>query len=117
VGAVRISLTGIPAEGRHGASPGERDRPQGFTVDLEVEVEAEGDSLEGTADYRRMAEVARATVAGTSFELLESLARAVAEAVVGLDRVRTVTATVHKPAAARSVGASDVAARATLGER
>ena len=31
----RLFLTGITAEGRHGANPREKDEPQGFVVDLD----------------------------------------------------------------------------------
>src|SRR5919197_4738119 len=74
----RLFLTGITCSGRHGATPGEKDEPQDFVVDLDDEVEAGGDELGPTADYRTAIETARATVEGESFDLLESLAKAVA---------------------------------------
>ena len=48
----RLFLTGIRAEGRHGARTGEKDEPQPFVVDLDLEVEVHDDSIEATADYR-----------------------------------------------------------------
>ena len=110
----RILLEGIRASGRHGANPGERDGPQEFVVDLEVTVEVEQDSLEQTADYRELADLARATVENDSFELLETLADAVALAVFDQGSVKTVTATVHKPAAAKSLGVADVSAESVV---
>ena len=44
-----IRVRGIRAEGRHGASAGERDDPQPFEVDLDVEVEAAGVVDDGEA--------------------------------------------------------------------
>ena len=38
----RIFLSGIRAAGRHGANPGEKDRPQEFVVDLDIDLFAEG---------------------------------------------------------------------------
>lgn len=111
----RIQLTGIRAEGRHGASPGERDRPQEFVIDIDVQVEVAADSLAETADYRVVADTTRAVVSGTSLILLESLAQAVAEAIQGLDSVRVVTVVVHKPSAADRMGVRDVSARVSLG--
>lgn len=109
----RLYLTGIAASGRHGANPGEKDEPQTFVVDLDVEVEVGADRLSSTADYRELIRTARETVEREAFELLESLADAVATAVLARDGVRTVRATVHKPAAARSNDTQDVAAAAT----
>jgi dihydroneopterin aldolase len=112
---MRISLMGIAVQGRHGANPGERDYPQDFVVDLDVLLEYSEDSLETTIDYRLLAQVVRDTVGGTSLVLLESLAEAVASAMFEYPTVLEATATVHKPAAARSLGVEDVAASATVG--
>jgi dihydroneopterin aldolase len=110
----RLFLTGIAASGRHGASPGEKDRLQDFVVDLDVEVVVSSDDIEATADYRRLVQTARDIVAGESLDLLESLADAVAQAVSGLPMVVRATAIVHKPAAARSSEIQGIAAAATV---
>lgn len=110
----KLLLTGITCSGRHGANPGERDRPQGFVVDLEVDVEIGDDALSSTADYRTLIRTARETVERESFELLESLAAAVAKSALALDGVASVRVTVRKPAAARSNDVGDVAAVVTV---
>ena len=110
----RLFLTGIAASGRHGANPGEKDQPQDFVVDLDVEVEVARDDLDATADYRELIRTARDTVAGESFDLLEALAAAVASAVAAHPGVARATAIVHKPAAARSNDVQGVAAAATV---
>jgi dihydroneopterin aldolase len=109
----RVFLSGIRAAGRHGVNPGEKDAAQEFVVDLDVEVTVAADRIDATADYRRLASEARETIAGGSFDLLETLAEAVAAAVVALPRVVSATAVVHKPAAARSLSIDGVAAAAT----
>jgi dihydroneopterin aldolase len=114
VTTTRLFLTGITASGRHGANPGEKDAAQDFVVDLDVEVEVGGDDLAATADYRALIRTARTTVEETSFDLLESIAHAVATAVLDGPGVRRVTALVHKPAAARSNDVAGVAAGATV---
>jgi len=111
----RLFLTGITASGRHGANPGEKDLPQDFVVDLDVEVEVSSDDIGATADYRKLIQTARDVVAGTSFDLLESLADDVARAVARMPRVIRATAIVHKPAAARSSEIQGIAAAATVG--
>lgn len=112
----RSFLSGIRVAGRHGANPGEKDRPQEFVVDLDVEVTVDADAVDATADYRRLAAIARETVERRSFDLLESLADGVARAVAATGHVQRVTAVVHKPAAARSIGVDGVAAAATAGD-
>jgi dihydroneopterin aldolase len=115
VPSARVLLSGITALGRHGANSGERDDAQEFVVDLDVSLEVGSDSLDRTVDYRVLADVARDTIAGTSFVLLESLAEAVARAIYVFSPVLEVTATVHKPGAAENMGLDDVAAEATVG--
>ena len=112
---VHLFLSGIRASGRHGANEGERDRPQEFVVDLDVEVDPDADELDATADYRKLAETARAVVEQESFVLLERLAQMVAALVVELPGAVHATAVVHKPAAMRSIGIDGVAAAASAG--
>ena len=109
----RLFLTGISSEGHHGATPGEKDHAQSFVIDLDVEVDVTGDEIGATSDYRQLIRTARETVSATSFDLLETIADAVARAVAEQPRVRTATAVVHKPAAAMSNEVMGVAAAAT----
>jgi dihydroneopterin aldolase len=109
----RLFLNGITARGRHGANPGEKDEPQDFVVDLDVEVGVGDDRLASTADYRSLIRTARDTVEQGSFDLLETLAHAVADAVVKQEGVVRVNAVVHKPGAARSNEVQGVAAAAS----
>jgi dihydroneopterin aldolase len=109
----RIAIRGISTFGRHGASTGEADEPQEFVVDLDVTVDPTGDTLGATADYRALVGATLETVERTSLVLLESLARAVADAVFTISHVTRVTATVHKPRAAESLDVEDISASAT----
>jgi dihydroneopterin aldolase/2-amino-4-hydroxy-6-hydroxymethyldihydropteridine diphosphokinase len=109
-----IRVDGIVAEGRHGANPGERDRPQTFIVDVELDVENEEDSMEDTADYTAVAETVRETIARTSYELLETVAYETARAVYGLPKVERASVVVHKPGAAKAMGVDDVSVQATV---
>ena len=110
----RIMLSGIRASGRHGANPGEQLEPQEFVVDLDLSVEVHGDDIDATTDYRAIADEARAAIENNSFQLLESLAEAVARAVYGLEGVFRVVAIVHKPGAAASLGIDDVSCEAVI---
>lgn len=107
-----VRISGIQARGRHGVLEWERERPQAFVVDLELEVEAAGDDLTSTADYDRVVPAVQDLVAGESYRLIETLARRIAEVVSRMHGVRSCRATVHKPQAAESLGVADVSAEA-----
>jgi len=110
----RLFLSGIAAIGHHGARPGEKDEPQDFVVDLDLEVEVGADTIAETADYREVSDAVRAVVVEGSYDLIEVMARDVAERVLALDHVTRVTAVVHKPDAARRLDIDGVAAAVTL---
>jgi dihydroneopterin aldolase len=110
----RLFLSGIAAIGHHGARPGEKDEPQDFVVDLDLEVEVGADTVAETADYRGVSDAVRAVVVEGSYDLIEVMARDVAERVLELDHVTRVTAVVHKPDAARRLDIDGVAAAVTL---
>jgi 7,8-dihydroneopterin aldolase/epimerase/oxygenase len=112
----RLFLSGIHAEGRHGARPGEQDTPQPFVVDLDLEVEVGGDTIEATADYRGVSEQVRAIVEERSFDLIESMAAAIADACLAIDPITRATVVVHKPNAASRLGIDGVAAAITRPE-
>jgi dihydroneopterin aldolase len=112
----RLFLTGIHAEGHHGARPGEKDGSQPFVVDLDLEVEVGEDEIGGTADYRNVSDRARVIVEDGSFDLIESMAEAIARACLGFDHVLRVSVVVHKPSAATRLGIDGVAAAVTLPE-
>lgn len=107
-----VRIAGIEAEGRHGVLEWERERPQPFLVDLELEVEAAGDDLTTTADYARLVPAVQDLVSGESYRLIETLANRIAAVVAGMPGVRACRATVHKPGAAESLGVADVSAEA-----
>jgi dihydroneopterin aldolase len=111
----RLFLSGIRASGHHGARPGEKDDPQEFVVDLDIDVEVSGDAIEATADYRAVTESVRAVIERGSFDLIEAMADAVARQVLALPKVTRVTAVVHKPNAALRLGVDGVAAAVTVG--
>jgi 7,8-dihydroneopterin aldolase/epimerase/oxygenase len=109
----RLFLSGIRAEGHHGARDGEKEEPQPFVVDLDLEVDASDDSIEATADYRGITETVRQVLEQGSFDLIETMADAIARRVASIAHVTKVTAVVHKPNAAGRLGIDGVAAAAT----
>jgi dihydroneopterin aldolase len=110
----RLFLSGIRAEGRHGARAGEKDEPQPFVIDLDLEVAVGEDRIEETVDYRTITERVRAVVQDGSFDLIEAMADRVAQEVLTFDRIARVTAVIHKPNAASRLGIDGVAAAVTV---
>jgi dihydroneopterin aldolase len=111
----RLFLSGITASGHHGARPGEKDEPQTFVVDLDLEVEVGGDTIGSTADYRGVTETVREVITSGSYDLIEVMASDIAARVLAHDRVARVTAVVHKPGAASRLQIDGVAAAVTRG--
>ncbi|MDQ2871903.1 MAG: dihydroneopterin aldolase [Candidatus Eremiobacteraeota bacterium] len=97
----RIALRGIRASGRHGANPGEREREQPFTIDLEIEIDLHvperSDALSDTVNYAELHARIVSIVESTSFELLERLAGEMLRAVFADPRVRAAQLTLAKP--------------------
>ncbi len=108
-----LRLTGIRAEGRHGARAGERDRPQPFVVDLEIDVDVREDDLDTTADYRDVTTAVKSLIEGESHALIETIAERLAAAVAAHAGVRSCRVVVHKPEAATRLGLDDVSAEAS----
>lgn len=97
----RIELRGLQVVGICGALPEERERAQPLEVDLDVEVDLRpsgaSDDLAHTVDYGALCDIVATTVAGGQPQLLEHLAAAIADAVLGADeRITSVTVAVCK---------------------
>jgi 7,8-dihydroneopterin aldolase/epimerase/oxygenase len=94
-----VELAGLEIPGRHGVEEDERAREQPFLYDVRLELpEPLADDIQATVDYREVAELVRAVSQSRQFRLLESLAAAVAEAL--LERFAAVTSArvrVRKP--------------------
>lgn len=110
----RLFLSGIHVHGHHGARPGEKDERQPFVVDLDLEVDAEDDVIDATADYRHLVDAVRDLVETSSFDLIETMARHIAERLLTFDHVTKATVVVHKPNAARRLGIDGAAAAVTV---
>jgi FolB domain-containing protein len=116
-----IVIKGIAVEGIHGLEA-ERDRPQPFLVDVEVfgslERAASKDDINATIDYATVVRDVRDVVMNETFELIETLAQAIADRVRKLgarsDRVRKLGARslrvkVSKPRSARNLSVDEIA--------
>ena len=78
-----VELSGLEIRGRHGAEEDERAREQPFLYDVRIELpEPLADDIQATVDYREVVELVQAISKSREFRLLESLAAAVADALL-----------------------------------
>jgi dihydroneopterin aldolase len=96
--SVLVELAGLEIPGRHGVDDWERENEQPFVYDVELELaEPRIDSIEETVDYREVVELVRAVSAERQFQLLESMAAAVAAALIERFPAERVRVRVRKP--------------------
>jgi dihydroneopterin aldolase len=95
---VVVELAGLEIPGRHGVEDWERKQDQPFVYHLELELaEPANDRIEDTVDYREVVELVRAVSESRQFQLLESIAAAVADALLDRFQLERVRVRVRKP--------------------
>jgi dihydroneopterin aldolase len=96
----RVLLEGMSFQGRHGVRAAEREHPQEFRVDIEIDCDlsepGRTDRIEDTVDYTRVRAIAKDVIEGESHKLLESLAAQIAEQVLQLPKVGGVAVRIAK---------------------
>jgi len=99
----RITIRGMRFLGRHGVLLDERIEPQPFEVDVilrgDLSAPAASDDLADTVDYASVFTLVGEVVEGRSFRLIEALAGAIADAVLGGQPIDDVEVRVRKPKA------------------
>jgi dihydroneopterin aldolase len=95
---VVVELAGLELAGRHGVEDWEREQEQPYLYDLELEfAEPATDRIEETVDYREVVELVRAVSESRQFQLLESIAAAVADALLERFPLERARVRVRKP--------------------
>jgi dihydroneopterin aldolase len=95
---VVVELAGLELAGRHGVEDWEREQEQPYLYDLELELaEPATDRIEETVDYREVVELVRAVSESRQFQLLESIAAAVADALLERFPLERARVRVRKP--------------------
>jgi len=96
-----VEVHGLEVFGRHGVNEEERRDGQAFLVDVTLQLAEPGaDEIDATVDYRRVRDIVREGNEGTSYQLLETIAAAVADALVASLPVEQVAVRVRKPGVA-----------------
>src|SRR5258708_15977277 len=89
-GMDRIVLEGMSFQGRHGVRPAEREQPQEFKVDVEVDSDlsaaGNSDRIEDTVDYRQGRAITKKVSEGESQKILATLAAPNVHRVLQLTR-------------------------------
>jgi 7,8-dihydroneopterin aldolase/epimerase/oxygenase len=95
---MEIELHGLELHGYHGVLETEARAGQRFLFDVWLETDQPAaDRIEDAVDYREVAACVREVSDATRFQLLESLAAAVADELVSHFGVRRVRVRVRKP--------------------
>ncbi len=109
----RLSVLGIEAVGHHGVFDFERRDGQVFKVDLSLGIDtrsaALSDDLQDTVDYGSLVAAVKQAVEQVPVDLIEKLARRIADICLADPRVQWTEVTVHKPDAPIEATFSDVA--------
>jgi dihydroneopterin aldolase len=97
----RIEIRDLRVVGVHGVLPEERERAQPFSLDIVAWVDMapaqQSDALADTVDYGALAQMAADVVGQRSYQLLETLAGRLADALLLTDsRLEAVEVTVRK---------------------
>ena len=97
-----LHLRGITFDAILGCHPSERTTPRPVVVDLSVQLDitaaAQSDSLPDTVNTETLETLVLTTAREGQYNLIETLAHAIATRVLALPLVQSVHVTVHKPA-------------------
>ncbi|HYH35188.1 MAG TPA: dihydroneopterin aldolase [Nocardioides sp.] len=109
----QLTIRGIECFGHHGVLDHERRDGQPFVIDLTLALDTRpaghSDDLRDTVDYGSLVERVRAAVESDPVDLVETLARRIANVALSDHRVEWVEVTVHKPEAPIAATFADVA--------
>jgi 7,8-dihydroneopterin aldolase/epimerase/oxygenase len=93
-----VELAGLEVPGLHGVEDRERESLQPFLYDLWLELaEPAADRIEDTVDYRAAVALVREVSESRQFHLLETMAAAVAEALMERFPIERARVRVRKP--------------------
>ncbi len=114
-----VAVQGIRVRGHHGVHAFETEQGQDFVIDVVLHLDtrpaAASDDLADAVDYGTVASSVAGVVGGERHDLIETVARRVADVCLADERVRLVDVAVHKPQAPLDVVFDDVVVRIRRG--
>ena len=105
--SVEIELRALELWGHHGVTEAEREAGQRFLFDVWLEAgdaAVASDRIEDAVDYRDAVAIVQSVAGGRRYALLEALAGAVADALVGRLAVTRARVRVRKPEVVLAAG-------------
>ncbi len=109
----RIEINGLFGFGYHGLFDDERERGQGFLVDVILKMDllkvSQSDLIDDTVDYSTLCDLVLEEIVGPPVSLIERLAGQIAERILReYPKVDAVRITVHKPDAPVAAKVKDI---------
>jgi dihydroneopterin aldolase len=97
---ITVRVSDLRLFGRHGVHPHEKEQGQEFVFDVELDVGERGadDRFESAVDYRAVQRIVQEVNDARSYDLIEALAAAVADALQQAFAPEGVRVAVTKPA-------------------
>lgn len=96
-----VRIKDLVVEAKHGVHPNEKETPQRFIFNVAISLKqtraAGTDDLADTLDYSDLRKLIIDTAQGNSFDLIERLAREIADRILADKRVAKVSVSIDKP--------------------
>jgi dihydroneopterin aldolase len=96
-----IYIKDLVVEAKHGVHQHEKDKPQRFVINLELTLDmtqaVASDDLADTLNYSELRQIIIDTTQNNSFNLIERLAQAIADAILTDHRIQKLSLTIDKP--------------------
>ena len=110
-----VEVSGLKVFAHHGVLAAERETGQEFVIDIRLVVqEPQGDDIGSAVDYAWAASEAARVATASRHDLIETVAREIAEALLTDGRVASASVKVSKPDAPMPVPVGDVSVTVTI---
>jgi dihydroneopterin aldolase len=110
-----VEVSGLKVFAHHGVLAAEKEQGQQFVIDITLAMPApEGDGIGSTVDYAWVASEAARVATSSRHDLIETVAREIAVALLSDERVTSASVKVSKPDAPMPVPVEDVSVTVTI---
>src|SRR4051812_9112320 len=96
---ITIYIKDLIVEAKHGFHPHEKEQPQRFKINVELEIETmsvKTDNLDDTLNWSKLRDQVVDITVNNSFNLIEKLAQAIADQLLTDKRVKKVSVSIDK---------------------